>query len=146
MALSMKKHALIFAGAVACAVLLVLGGLSRPAYANPSFLVVHADTRQPITLEAVALAAGEGGDGVVVSQKDKIFAPGSIEVRVGQPIEIHNDDGTVHNAYCQSGEFKYNSGPQQPGTRSRLAFVKAGVYEVRCAIHPKMKLSVTVVE
>lgn len=142
----MKKHTLIFAGTVACAALLVLGGLSRPAYADSAFHVVHAGTRQPITLEAVALAAGEGGDGIVVSQKDKIFAPGSIEVRVNQPIDIHNDDATVHNAYCQSGDFKYNSGPQQPGARSRLAFVKAGVYEVRCAIHPKMKLSVTVVD
>lgn len=146
MVLSMKKHTHIFAGTVACAALLALGDLSRPVYANSSLLVVRADTQQSITREAVALAAGEGADGVVVSQKDKIFAPGSIEVRVGQPIEIHNDDATVHNAYCQSGDFKYNSGPQQPGARSRFAFVKPGVYEVRCAIHPKMKLSVTVLE
>jgi plastocyanin len=142
----MKKHSLLFAGTVMCAALFLTAGLTRPAYANPDLLVVRADTRQPITNEAVALAAGEGPEGIVVSQKDKTFAPGSIEVRVGQPIDIHNDDAAVHNAYCSSGDFKYNSGPQQPGTRSRLAFTKAGTYEVRCAIHPKMKLAVTVLE
>ena len=123
----------------------MFGSMTRPTYANTGLLVVRADTQEPVTNAFVPLQAGEVA-GIIVSQKDKAFAPGSIEVRVGQPIEIHNDDSTVHNAYCQSGDFKYNSGPQQPGTHSRLSFAAPGVYEVRCAIHPKMKLSVTVTE
>jgi plastocyanin len=82
----------------------------------------------------------------VISQLDKTFAPERIQVRVGDAVAIVNDDNTVHNAYCRSGDFKYNSGPQAPGSQSTLTFETAGTYEVRCAIHPKMKLTVEVVE
>lgn len=91
------------------------------------------------------IAESAGAD-VTVSQKDKTFVPAEAAVRVGQSIAIVNDDSTVHNAYCHGGDFKYNSGPQQPGSSSKLVFTQAGTYEVRCAIHPKMKLTVTVTE
>jgi plastocyanin len=141
----MKTRAFLFTGTMLCAALLVADGLTPPAYASADLQVVRADTQRPAGHEIVPLRANDE-TGIIVSQKDKIFAPGSIEVKVGQPIEIHNDDATVHNAYCSGDDFKYNSGPQQPGTRSRFAFTKAGEYEVRCAIHPKMKLTVTVTE
>lgn len=83
---------------------------------------------------------------MAISQKDKAFTPVEASVKVGQVIEIVNDDTTIHNAYCQSPDFKYNSGPQQPGGRSKLVFTAAGTFEVRCAIHPKMKLTVKVTE
>ena len=89
--------------------------------------------------------AGATAD-LTVSQKEKSFSPAEASVRVGQTLSIVNDDTTVHNAYCQSGDFKYNSGPQQPGGSSKLVFTSAGTYEVRCAIHPKMKLVVTVTD
>jgi plastocyanin len=80
----------------------------------------------------------------VVTQKEKTFLPATIEIRVGQALEIVNEDTTLHNAYCSAGDFKYNSGPQQPGSKSTLTFTAPGAYEVRCAIHPKMRLAVTV--
>lgn len=141
----MKTRAFLFAGTVLCAALLTAGALTRPAYADAGLQVVRADTQAPVSREFQALQAG-GESGIVISQKDKTFAPGAVEVKVGQPIEIQNDDATIHNAYCHSGDFKYNSGPQQPGTRARFTFTKPGFYEVRCAIHPKMKLAVTVLE
>lgn len=81
-----------------------------------------------------------------ISQKDKAFAPAEVSLRVGQTLEIVNDDATVHNAYCQSPDLKYNAGPQQPGASSKVAFTAAGTFEIRCAIHPKMKLVVKVVD
>jgi plastocyanin len=96
-------------------------------------------------------AAGNGAEfvnndesAVTVSQKEKAFEPAAAEIRVGQSVEIVNDDSTVHNVFCQSAEFKYNSGPQQPGNRAKIKFTTAGTFEIRCAIHPKMKLVVTV--
>ncbi|HYC71569.1 MAG TPA: cupredoxin domain-containing protein [Opitutaceae bacterium] len=141
----MKPRAFLFAGTLLCAASLLLRDANHAAHASPNLVVVRADTQESVTRAVIARSSGGAGD-IVISQKDKAFAPGSVEVKVGQTIEIHNDDATVHNAYCQTGEFKYNSGPQQPGTRSRLTFATPGVYEVRCAIHPKMKLAVTVTE
>jgi plastocyanin len=79
-----------------------------------------------------------------VSQKEKSFAPALLDVRRGQTIAILNDDDVIHNVYCRAGDFKYNSGPQQPGVRSTITFTATGTYEVRCAIHPKMLLTVRV--
>ena len=143
----MKTRSFVLVGTILCTAVFIFCATPRPVYATatPGFTVVRAGTQEPVTKVLVPVQSGDAAE-IVVSQKGKAFAPGSIEVRVGQPIEIHNDDATVHNAYCQSGDFKYNSGPQQPGTKSRFAFVAPGAYEVRCAIHPKMKLAVTVVE
>ena len=67
-------------------------------------------------------------------------------VKVHHKITIVNDDDTVHHAYCSTGSFKYNSGPQAIGSESNIVLPAPGIYEVRCAIHPQMLLVVTVTE
>jgi plastocyanin len=80
-----------------------------------------------------------------VSQKGREFNPHQITIKRGETIEIVNDDGDLlHHAYIDSREFSFDSGDQQPGSRTDITFPVAGRFDVLCAIHPKMKLEVRV--
>ena len=41
-------------------------------------------------------------------------------------------------------QFKFDSGDQEPGSKTSVKFPVAGTFDVLCAIHPKMKLTVHV--
>ena len=63
----------------------------------------------------------------------------------GEMITIVNDDADLrHHAYIDSDNFKFDSGDQEPGSRTTITFSVAGTFDVLCAIHPKMKLIVHV--
>ncbi len=80
-----------------------------------------------------------------ISQKGREFNPGQITIKRGETIQIVNDDGDLlHHAYIDSKEFSFDSGDQQPGSRTDITFPVAGKFDVLCAIHPKMKLEVHV--
>jgi len=90
---------------------------------------------------ALAVAAPQ----IVVSQKGREFNPGEISIARGETIQILNDDGDLlHHAYIDSKRFSFDSGDQQPGSKTNILFPETGDYIVRCAIHPKMKLNVHV--
>jgi plastocyanin len=89
----------------------------------------------------VGLVAGQ----YVVSQKNQQFHPGSLTLKRGESITIVNDDGDLrHHAYIDANNFKFDSGDQEPGSKTDVAFSVAGTFEVLCTIHPKMKLVVHV--
>ena len=80
-----------------------------------------------------------------ISQKGRQFHPGEISIRHGETLQIVNDDGDLlHHAYIDSPKFAFDSGDQQPGTRTDITFQTPGNFEVLCAIHPKMRLVVHV--
>jgi plastocyanin len=82
-----------------------------------------------------------------VSQKGRVFTPGQITIPLGEVIQILNDDGDLrHHAYVDSDKFNFDSGDQEPGSKTSITFPVAGNFEVLCAIHPKMKLLVRVQE
>ncbi len=81
----------------------------------------------------------------VISQKGREFRPKTVTVNRGDQIEIVNDDGDLrHHAYIDSDTMTFDSGDQEPGTRTAITFKMPGEFEVLCAIHPKMRLVVTV--
>jgi plastocyanin len=81
----------------------------------------------------------------VVSQKGRQFRPGEITIKRGETLQIVNDDGDLrHHAYVDSDQFKFDSGDQEPGSKTNVTFPVAGDFDVLCAIHPKMKLVVHV--
>lgn len=121
----------------------VVGPTPRSAATSPYF-ITHASTGDSAA-RLVRLTDATAAS-VQVSQKNKTFEPAALDIRVGQTVAILNDDSTVHNAFCSAGDFKYNSGPQKPGSQSTLSFTAPGTYLVRCAIHPKMLLTVKVSE
>jgi plastocyanin len=94
---------------------------------------------------AVTAALAVAAPQIVVSQKGREFNPGEISIARGETIQILNDDGDLlHHAYIDSKRFSFDSGDQQPGSKTNILFPETGDYIVRCAIHPKMKLNVHV--
>jgi plastocyanin len=108
--------------------------------------------RRPIAV--VVAAAGIVGLGTLVglalpqytvSQKGREFHPGELIVKRGDTVQVVNDDGDLlHHAYIDSPKFSFDSGDQQPGSKTNIAFPVAGDFDVLCAIHPKMRLTVHV--
>jgi len=80
-----------------------------------------------------------------ISQKGREFHPGEISIKRGDTVQIVNDDGDLlHHAYIDSPKFSFDSGDQQPGSKTSITFPVAGDFDVLCAIHPKMRLVVHV--
>jgi plastocyanin len=80
-----------------------------------------------------------------ISQKGREFRPGELTVKRGDAVQIVNDDADLlHHAYIDSPKFSYDSGDQEPGSKTDITFSVAGDFDVLCAIHPKMRLVVHV--
>ena len=80
-----------------------------------------------------------------VSQKGREFTPLDLTVKRGDSVLIVNDDADLqHHAYIDSDKFSFDSGDQEPGSKTAITFSVAGTFEVLCAIHPKMRLVVHV--
>lgn len=72
--------------------------------------------------------------------------PDEMTVKVGEYIFITNqEEKIVHNVYDES-DHSWVLKKQQPGGVAAIAFDAAGVHKLRCAIHPKMRITVNVVE
>lgn len=98
-----------------------------------------------ISLSFVLLLNGlmPGGQHIV-TQVNKEFAPGSITINRGETIIFKNNDQVTHNAFSTAPGNAFNLKAQQPGGEASATFNNPGVVEVRCAIHPKMRLIVNV--
>ncbi len=92
----------------------------------------------------LALAVTASAAGHLVSQKDKQFQPGDIRVRAGETVVFRNDDSVTHNVMAAGGADRFNLGAQKPGDSAEVTFAEPGQVPVICAIHPKMKMTVTV--
>lgn len=80
----------------------------------------------------------------VISQKNRTYAPGAVTLKEGESLKIINDDIFLHHAFVKSDDLNFDSGSMEEGETARVTFDKAGQYELLCAIHPKMKLDITV--
>jgi plastocyanin len=118
---------------------------------NDSFtMVAHA----PSAIVAFALGtsvagflvwSGHAQSANVVSQKGRQFHPAEMTINKGDTVVIVNDDGDLrHHAYIDSNKFKFDSGDQEPGSRTSINFPAVGTFDVLCAIHPKMRLVIHV--
>lgn len=79
-----------------------------------------------------------------VVQKDRLFNQSEITVKPGDKITFKNTDDVTHNVFSMTPGMEFDLRRQAPGASSTVPFDKEGVSEVRCSIHPKMKLMVTV--
>jgi plastocyanin len=80
-----------------------------------------------------------------VSQRGRTFQPGELSVKQGETVQLVNDDGDLlHHAYVDSEQFSFDSGDQEPGSKTNVVFTVPGTFTVLCGIHPKMKLIVHV--
>jgi plastocyanin len=98
-----------------------------------------------LLLAASAAAPAAAGEHAV-SQRGKQFRPGELRVRAGDTVVFRNDDEVTHNVFSKTPGSQFNVKLQAPGTASPVVFEQPGVVDVRCAIHPAMKLRVVVGE
>jgi plastocyanin len=80
----------------------------------------------------------------LVTQKDRSFSQTEISIKPGESIIFKNADTVTHNVFSVSPGMEFDIRRQAPGASSTVVFSKEGAAEVRCSIHPKMKLIVTV--
>lgn len=98
-----------------------------------------------VGLASVALVVwAEAVKETKVTQKDREFSAAEITIKPGEKVVFQNDDEVTHNVFSTSKANAFTIKVQKPGESSTVDFNEEGVTEVRCAIHPKMKLKVTV--
>ncbi len=98
-------------------------------------------------LAAVVIVAASGaalaGENRVV-QSGRTFEPEALTVKAGDGLTFVNSDVYDHNVYSDSPGNVFNLGIQAPGQTNGVTLATPGTVEVRCRIHPKMKLVVRV--
>jgi plastocyanin len=85
-------------------------------------------------------------DGLVIHQQGRRFSETAVTVQRGQPITFLNDDSVPHNVMSDSAENGFDVGSQLPGSVRVVRFDIAGTVVVICAIHPRMRMVVTVAQ
>ncbi|HJS75634.1 MAG TPA: plastocyanin/azurin family copper-binding protein [Vicinamibacteria bacterium] len=104
---------------------------------------MRINRRLATTALGLALSAAAFASEHVVVQKEKNFSVSTMSVRTGDTILFKNDDPVVHNIFAKSDVKTFNV-TQNPGEETPITADAAGTFVVRCAIHPKMKLTVKV--
>ena len=79
-----------------------------------------------------------------IYQKGKQFSVTTLSAQVGDTVVFVNDDKFAHNIYSETPGFEFNFRKQLPGDQDTLVLDKAIVIDVRCAIHPRMKVKISV--
>jgi plastocyanin len=80
----------------------------------------------------------------VIVQKGRQFHPAEIDIVRGDTLTVTNDDEFIHQIYVAGDNFSFDSDERAPGQNITETFTAAGTFEVRCHIHPKMRLVVRV--
>lgn len=93
-------------------------------------------------LSLATLGSAVWAASVVVTQQNRTFGVDTLAIPVGTTVDFVNDDYYGHNVYSKAADF--DIGLQEPGEKRSVTFENAGTFEVRCRIHPKMRLVVTV--
>ena len=93
----------------------------------------------------IGVWAQSASDNVMtISQKSRTYAPAAVTIKAGETLRIVNDDIFLHHAFVDSENLKYDSGSMEEGETRDITFKTRGEYQVKCAIHPRMNLNVTV--
>jgi len=80
-----------------------------------------------------------------IAQRGIRFSQTSLIVHVGTTVRYHNQDDVTHNLMILGDDGDpQDEGLQPRGATVTKTFDRAGLFEVRCAIHPRMKMTVMV--
>ncbi len=93
---------------------------------------------------AAAAIAGTAASNYPIVQKNRLFSQKEIALHTGESIQFQNADEVTHNVFSVTPGMEFEIRRQLPGASSTIVFSREGTAEVRCSIHPKMKLFVHV--
>ena len=97
--------------------------------------------KRTILAGLLAIAGPAFADDHVVAQSGRSFHPGEIAINRGDTLTFTNKDEFIHQVYVVG---LFDSDEKAPGQALTENFPEGGTFEVRCHIHPKMKLVVHV--
>ena len=101
-----------------------------------------------LTISALALTTFgtfARADETPIDQVGQKFSQSTVSIKVGDTVAFHNQDDVTHNINVTSPSGSpEDQGLQKPGETISKKFDAPGKYEIRCAIHPRMKMSVEV--
>ena len=81
-----------------------------------------------------------------IVQKDRAFVPNVLVVQRGTRVSFPNSDPFMHNVFSPSPAHPFDLGSYKQGERAGMVrMVNAGVVEVLCNMHAKMRANVLVV-
>ncbi|MEY4766267.1 MAG: hypothetical protein RI907_2940 [Pseudomonadota bacterium] len=100
--------------------------------------------RMPLLTVLLALPALAWSADHTVSQKNKAFSTSVLNIKAGDKVSFRNEDPFAHNVFSLSDPMQFDLGTYPQGQAKTVTFSKAGLYEVECAIHPEMKLTINV--
>jgi plastocyanin len=92
------------------------------------------------------LSTGALAANLTITQKGRMFSSESATIKKGEALTFMNDDSVPHNILSTSKGNEFNLGSQPPGSSTDVVFKEAGDVTVICAIHPRMKMTVKVVD
>lgn len=95
---------------------------------------------------ALGFAVHAGNDATIfnIVQERRSFGPSAITIRGGDALSFINMDPYAHNVYSHAPKGWFDLGIQEEGDRQVVDFAQPGTFDIRCRIHPKMRLMVTV--
>jgi plastocyanin len=102
--------------------------------------------RNMLSLIALLLCVSPAyaADATVV-QSHTTFDVDEVTVHPGDTVTFANQDDVTHNIQVVNDEGDADDkGLQKPGQDIKIKPLQSGTYKVRCAIHPKMKLKMSV--
>ncbi len=129
----MRKQLLVTA--IACASLATI-----TACGSSSSTKASAPAASGAATSAPAAAAGASSDMVTI--KNFMFSPMSLDVKVGTTVTWMNTDSVDHTVTASDKSF--NSGNLASGKTFSYTFTKAGTYAYICNIHQYMTATVVV--
>ena len=97
----------------------------------------------PVAVLAL-LCVAAGAASRVVHQKGRAFSVSEMTVKRGEAVVFENDDTVPHNIMSATPGNAFDLGTQTPGNSTPVTFDEAGIVAVICAIHPRMRLTITV--
>ena len=100
--------------------------------------------RRPAAAAALFIAGVAWAADFTVAQKNREFSVAELEIRVGDRVTFVNSDSVTHNVYSETKGAEFEIELQPPGRSDTVRFSNPGPVEVRCAIHPTMRLRVNV--
>lgn len=104
--------------------------------------MLPAMTRLPFLAAAALLAVVPASAATItVVQKARAFRPVEVTVNRGDSVTFTNDDSYIHQVYV---EGLFDSAEKAPGENLNETFPNSGTFQVRCHIHPTMKMTVRV--
>ena len=109
-----------------------------------AFLQIAGNAAIACLLCCATFASAAGQDSFI-DQHGLRFSLQSVSIKTGDTLHFHNSDDVIHNIMVlDADDDAKDEGLQKPGEVITAKFEKAGEYQVRCAIHPKMKMTVVV--